>query len=142
MSFLEKFKKELEVEELKKSSTKKETPKQDSFETEGELAVDVYETKDELIIQSTIAGVKAEDLDISIENDIITIRGRRNKPKQTEECKYFYQECYWGPFSKQIVLPEGTNRTKTKASVKDGIFTLKIPKSKRKKRINIKAKDK
>ena len=95
---------------------------------EGELAIDVYETDGDFVIKSTIAGVKADDLDIAIENDIVTIRGSRQKQTIEEAKKYYYQECYWGAFSRQVILPEEVNGSKAEAAIKDGILTLKIPK--------------
>lgn len=95
---------------------------------EGELAIDVYETDNDFIIQSTIAGVKTEDLDITIENDIVTVRGSREKQTTEETKKYYYQECYWGAFSRQVILPEEVDGSKAEASMKDGVLTLRIPK--------------
>jgi len=95
---------------------------------EGELAIDVYETDSHFVIQSTIAGIKTEDLDITIENDIVTIRGSREKQISEETKKYYYQECYWGAFARQVILPEEVDGSKAEASMKDGVLTLKIPK--------------
>lgn len=97
-------------------------------EFEGELAIDVYETDGDFVVQSTIAGVKAGDLDITIENDIVTIRGSREKQTTQEGKKYYYQECYWGSFSRQVILPQEVDGSKAEASIKDGVLTLKIPK--------------
>ena len=121
-----------------KPESKKEWP-----ETEGQLAVDVFETDETLFIQSTIAGVKAEDLDITIENDMVTIKGRREKPDGIEKRNYFYQECYWGPFSRQIILPEEGDATEAEATLEGGVLTLRIPKLRRKqkKKIVVKEKD-
>ena len=109
--------------------TKEEAP--DWFEPEGELAVDVYQTNDEIVIQSTIAGVKPEDLDISIENDTITISGERRNIVEDKGKNYFYQECFWGAFSREIILPEEVDGGRAEASMKDGVFTLRIPKIER-----------
>jgi len=68
-------------------------------EYEGQLTLDVYQTKDNVVIKSTIAGVKSEDLDITIANDMVTIKGERKKQEEVKEDDYFYQECYWGSFS-------------------------------------------
>lgn len=95
---------------------------------EGQLAVDVFQTDSDLVIQSTIAGVKSEDLDISIQNDMVTIRGERKKELETNPQDYFHQECYWGPFSRQIILPEEIDPSKAKAELKNGILTLWLPK--------------
>ena len=72
---------------------------------EGQLAVDVYQDEKNIIVRAPIAGVKPEDLDISIHNDMVTIRGRREHDAKIEEPDYFYRECYWGSFSRSIILP-------------------------------------
>lgn len=119
-----------------KAKEKKEWP-----EPEGQLAIDVFETEDALVIQSTIAGVKAEDLDISIEDDMLTIKGERKKPDDNQQKNYFYQECYWGPFSRQVILPEEVDESQASAKLKDGILTLSMPKLKRKQRKKILVKE-
>ncbi len=115
-----------------KSSADKSEDKE-WFEQEGELAVDVFQTDTDIIIQSTIAGVKPEELDLSIKDDMVTISGERQSPSEEEEKSYFYQECYWGPFSRQIILPEEVDFNQAEATMKDGIFTLRMPKLERKK---------
>lgn len=107
------------------------------FEPEGQLAIDVYQTETELVIQSAIAGVKPENLDISIEEDQVLIKGSREKPPEEGERNYFYQECYWGPFSRQIILPEEVDPSRTEAEMKEGILTIRIPKIERKKKRKI-----
>lgn len=99
----------------------------DWMEAEGQLAIDVYQTEKELIIISTIAGIRSEEIDIAVEGDLVTIRGRREKPFVEEE-DYFTQECYWGPFSREIILPAEVDPTRTRASMKSGILTIRIPK--------------
>lgn len=118
----QKEEKPAEVKIIEKS--KKEEP-----DFEGELAIDVYETDNDFIIQSTIAGVKAEDLDITIENDIVTIRGSREKQVTQDTKKHYYQECYWGAFSRQVILPEEVDGSGAQATMKDGVLTLRIPKT-------------
>jgi len=108
---------------------------------EGQLAVDVYQTDAELVIQSTIAGVKSENLDISIEADTVLIKGNRNEPPEQGEKNYFYQECYWGPFSRQIILPEETDPSRAEATMKEGILTIRIPKIEREKKRKITVKE-
>ena len=117
----------------KKSSKKEETEESSWFEPEGELAVDVYQNNGEIVIQSTIAGVSSDDLDVNIENDVVTISGERRNPNEEEDKSYFYQECYWGPFSRQIILPEEIDTSRIEASMKDGVFTLRLPKLERQK---------
>ena len=121
-------------------------PKKDKAEKsdfEGELAIDVYETDNDFVIRSTIAGVKTEDLDITIENDIITIKGSRAEHASEQAKKYYYQECYWGTFSRQVILPEEVDGSKAEAAMKDGVLTLRIPKIEKilKRKIAIKKED-
>jgi HSP20 family protein len=144
---------EKQVEEVKKemAEEKKETIKSKtaedkerwanlSKEPEGQLAIDVYQTETELVLQSAIAGVKPESIDISIEGDMVTIRGTREKPEEEGEINYFYQECFWGPFSRQIILSVEVDPSRTEASLKDGILTVRIPKieRERKRKITVK----
>lgn len=97
-------------------------------ETEGQLAVDVYQTPADIVIKSTIAGVKPEDLDIAITSDMVTIRGRRESDDNLEDDDYFYHECYWGPFSRSIILPADVQTEKSLATLKNGVLTIKLPK--------------
>ena len=108
-------------------------PKEEFSDTEGELAVDVYQTDDEIVVQSAIAGVKPEDLDITVERDTVTIRGERGSSVTEHAKNYFHQECYWGAFSRQIILPEEVNPGMAEASMKSGILTLRLPKTERQK---------
>ena len=96
---------------------------------EGQLTLDVYQTSDNIVIKSTIAGVKAEDLDVTINNDMITIKGtRRNEDKMKSE-DYYYQECYLGSFSRSVILPIDIEVDQVKADLKDGILTISLPKA-------------
>ncbi|PIY89686.1 MAG: heat-shock protein Hsp20 [Candidatus Nealsonbacteria bacterium CG_4_10_14_0_8_um_filter_37_14] len=103
------------------------------------ISIDLYETESELVIQSTIAGVKASDLDISIEEGILSIWGAREKPAEdsSEKRTYLYQECYWGRFCRKIILPEGINHSEIQAAVKEGILTIRIPKMQKKEKRKI-----
>ena len=107
------------------------------FEPEGQLAIDVYQTDTEIVIRSTIAGAKPEDLDISIEADNILIKGNREEPPEAGQKNYFYQECFWGPFSRQIILPEEADPNRAEASMKEGVLIIRIPKIERKKKRKI-----
>jgi HSP20 family molecular chaperone IbpA len=111
------------------------------LETEGQLAIDVYQTDEELIIQSAIAGVKGDELDITIEGDKVTIRGMRDRPEKEEKMNYFYQECYWGPFSREIILPVEIDPGRAEAIFKEGILTIRIPKVERDKRRKLSIKE-
>lgn len=119
----------------KKSKTEIEKQvKKDWFEPEGELVLDLYETDKDLVVLSAIAGIKAEDLDILIEKDLLRIRGNRQKLKETEGKNYFFQEIYWGPFSREIILPKEVDGQRAQASMKEGILIIKIPKIEREKK--------
>lgn len=96
---------------------------------EGQLTIDVYQTDSDIVIKSTIAGVKPEDLDIQINNDMVTIRGERRKEDAVRDEDYYYQECYWGAFSRSIILPVDVEANKSEAIMKNGILTLKLPKA-------------
>ena len=108
-------------------------PQEEISDAEGELAVDVYQTEDEIVIQSAIAGVEPEDLDITVERDTVTIRGERGNGMTEHTKNYFHQECYWGMFSRQIILPEEVSPGGAEASMKNGILTLRLPKTERQK---------
>lgn len=98
---------------------------------EGQLTIDVYQTTDEMIIKSTIAGVKQEDLDITIATDMVTIQGARKKDDSISPEDYYYQELYWGAFSRSVILPQEIDTEGAKASLKDGILTIRLPKFER-----------
>ena len=109
---------------------------------EGQLSIDVYQTPGEIIIQSTIAGVKPEDIDISINNDLLTIRGHRSMDKKIKEENYLYRECYWGSFSRSIILPVEVEAEKIEAELENGVLTVTLPKAKSAKEISIKVREK
>ena len=98
-------------------------------EYEGELNIDMYQTRDNVIIKSTIAGVKGDDLDITIANDMLTIRGERKREEKIDQEDYFYQECYWGGFSRSVILPVDVDTEHIEADLKDGILTVILPKA-------------
>jgi len=128
---------EPEVKKEEKPSFAKATEgKGKWFEAEGQLAIDIYQTENELVIRSAIAGVKPEFLDISLEKDIITIKGKREKPFEEEE-DYFTQECYWGPFSRELILPVEVDPNLAEATMKEGILTIRLPKIEREKKKKI-----
>ncbi len=97
-------------------------------DSEGQLTIDVYQTPTEIVIKSTIAGVSPEDLDITITNDMVTIKGKREKDEVISEGDYYYQECYWGAFSRSVILPVDVEAEKAEAGMKNGILTLRLPK--------------
>jgi len=123
--------KKLKIKEKKRTSSiivpadKKE---KGWFKSEGQLVVDVYETNSDFVVLAAIAGILAKDLDVLIENDMLIIKGERPNPQKSKEKNYFYQECYWGPFSRKIILPEGVDISQAESSIEKGILVIKIPK--------------
>lgn len=118
-------------EELKPSKELmvEEEPLGDIFdEAEGELAVDVYQTPSSFIIESTIAGVNPEDIDISTTPESITIKGKREKEQRIKTEDYIHQECYWGRFSRTIILPQEIDPDKVQANIKNGVLKVSLPK--------------
>lgn len=109
-------------------------------ESEGQLAVDVYQTDKKIYIQSTIAGVNPDNLQISLHHDLLTIKGKRETNKKIKPEQYLYKECYFGPFSRSIILPSEVNSQKVEASLENGILTVSLEKIKNK-AIEIKVKD-
>ncbi|MFA7088096.1 MAG: Hsp20/alpha crystallin family protein [Patescibacteria group bacterium] len=109
-------------------------------EAEGQLAIDVYQTDKKIIIKSTIAGVKPDDLKISLHHDLLTIKGNRDAGKEINEENYLYRECYWGSFSRSIILPTEVDAKKVEAELENGVLTITLYKSHQNK-IEIKVKD-
>ena len=97
-------------------------------ETEGQLVLDVYQDEDNIIVKSTLAGVKPEDVEISITNDMLSIKGVREKEEEIRDDAYYYQECYWGAFARSVILPTEVDAESIKASIKNGILTITLPK--------------
>lgn len=96
---------------------------------EGQLAVDCVETLSDIIIRSAIAGVKQEDLDIHVSEDVVTIRGQRHLDRNPAHSTVHYSECFWGAFSRSIVLPCRVKTDEADAVIKNGILTITIPKA-------------
>lgn len=95
---------------------------------EGELSVDVYQSQNEIIVKTMVAGVKPEDLDVSITRDMVTIKGKREMEKIVEENDYLHKELYWGSFSRAIVLPQEIDVDTAEAVEKHGLLIIKLPK--------------
>jgi len=102
-------------------------------EEEGRLTVDVYQTDDEIVIVAPVAGVSPDDIDISLSGDMITIKGKREMNPKENEVDYLYQECFWGSFSRTIILPSEIDPEKVKATLKEGILKIHLPKVKKEK---------
>ena len=111
--------------QLAKASKSKKSSKN---ARQGVLMVDVYQTEDDIIIKSTLAGVTSDNIDVSVTADMVTIRGVREADKEIKEESYYYRELYWGSFSRSIILPVDVDSDKAVASMKNGILTIKMPK--------------
>ncbi len=96
--------------------------------SENQLAIDVYQNDQEIIIKSDMAGVKPEDLKISLHNDLLTIRCQKNNNLIISEEDYFYKECSYGFFSRSIILPTEVNNQKVDATLENGVLTITLQK--------------
>jgi len=107
---------------------------------EGQLTVDVHQTGDDIIVQTMVAGVKPEDLDVTITRDMVTIKGTREKLSTVSEEDYFYKELYWGSFSRTVLLPQEVDPEEAEATERNGLLTLRLPKIDKDKKRNLKVK--
>jgi len=110
-----------------------EEPTWDDSEPEGQLTVDVYQTPAEIVVESAIAGVSPENIDIQVTGDSISIRGSRHREKEVGDEDYLYQECYWGRFARSIILPQEVDPENASVTFKNGILTVRLPKVNKKK---------
>ncbi len=95
---------------------------------EGQLALDVYQTEDDVIIKAPLAGVEPDDLEIGLTDDVVTIKGHRKDREVVSSENYFAQECYWGQFSRTYLLPIKVDSDEGKAEIKNGILIITLPK--------------
>lgn len=95
---------------------------------EGQLAIDAYQDEDNVVLKAPIAGVSIEDLEISITDEVVTVKGTRRNEAEIERQNYFVQECYWGSFMRSYILPVSVDAAKAEAFLRNGILTIKIPK--------------
>ena len=107
---------------------------------EAELAVDVYQTPTEIIVQTMVAGVKPEDLELSIARDIVSIVGKREENRNIDDENYFTKELYWGKFSRTISLPSEVEPEEVDATERHGLLTIKIKKVDKEKKNSVKIK--
>lgn len=112
--------------------TGRQTPARRTYEeevpSEGQLPVDMYQTPDEIIIRTFIAGVRPDETNVSISRDMVTIEGSREEREQIIGSDYFSRELFWGSFSRTILLPEEVDVDASVATAKDGLLTLVLPK--------------
>ena len=97
---------------------------------EGQLAVDVAQTADELIVVAAMAGTRPENIELHLHNDLLTIRGERVSPVALSD-EHFYHECYWGKFSRSIVLPVNVRVESVQAQYSHGVLVIRLPKANR-----------
>jgi len=107
-------------------------------EPEGELAVDVYQTPDCIVVKALVAGVQPQTIDISLTREMLTISGIRADEREVEEENYFQRELYWGSFSRTILLPEEIDVDRAEASEKHGILMIRLPKINKKRETKLK----
>jgi len=102
----------------------------ESEDLPGQLAVDVYETREKLVVKARTAGVNKSDLDVSIADNTLSIRGTLSAGNEDDVENYFVQECYWGEFSRSIALPVPVREEEIEAVLKDGVLTISFAKVK------------
>ncbi len=107
-------------------------------DADGQLAVDVYQTPSEIVVKCMVAGVKPEDLDISITRDMVTVKGEREEGHEASGDDFFHRELYWGTFSRTIVLPQEIEVEEAEATNKNGLLTIKLPKLDKHKQAKVK----
>jgi len=112
----------------------------ESKEEEGQLSVDVYQTPTDIVIQTMVAGVRPEDLQINITRDMVNIRGKREQNRTIDESNYFTSELYWGAFSRTISLPEEIDPEEAEAIEKHGLLMIRMPKIDKNKQTTLKVK--
>src|SRR3989338_8227310 len=106
----------------------------------GWLAVDVYQTGTDIIVQTMVAGVKPEDLEISVERSILTIRGKREENRNVDDSSYFLKELYWGKFSRSISLPHEVEPEEVDATERHGLLTVRVQKVDKEKKNSVRVK--
>jgi HSP20 family protein len=137
-------KSETEMEEdvfLKITNNEESSSVESELEPVGELSIDVYSEGDYLMIKSTVAGVKPDDIEVFVDADILTIRGKRQKDETISKDNYFFQECYWGSFERSLRLPITINRDSIEAKLKGGVLTIKLRKLKEEEKVSIKVQE-
>lgn len=109
-------------------SMMRSVPRDDDAEAEGQLPVDVHQTQGEIIIRAFVAGVRPDELNISISRDMVELDGSRSERTQISGTDYFTRELFWGSFSRTIMLPQEIDVDASTASAKDGLLTITLPK--------------
>lgn len=97
---------------------------------ENELKLNVYQTENEIVIKAIVAGAKPRDMEIDVANDILTVKGTTDKNEEVGAKTYYYKECHFGTFSRSIILPSDVDTTNIKATLKNGVLTIRLTKIK------------
>ena len=109
---------------------------------EAQLSIDIYQDEDNLYVITPVAGSLSQSLDIHLDKDILTIKGERTSEYAAEKHnQYIYQECYWGKFSRSVILPFPVLADKIEATLKDNVLKIKLQKADETKKISIKVKE-
>ncbi|OGF58157.1 hypothetical protein A3B05_00120 [Candidatus Giovannonibacteria bacterium RIFCSPLOWO2_01_FULL_43_160] len=128
-SFFERLTGSVKVEPVEESGMLHKTQKHDlPQDEEGQLTIDVWQTPEEIMVQAIVGGVRLDDLDVEVTHDMVTLRGKRERQKEISGNDYFYQELYWGAFSRSILLPQEVDSDEAEATMKNGLLTIKLPK--------------
>jgi len=114
-----------EIPSAKHRSAPKDEP---AIDEDAQLSIDMYQNPSEIIIQAMVAGVRPEDLDVSITQEMVTIKGRRSYQHQVTEDNFYYRELYWGSFSRSILLPQEVDAEEAQATIKHGVLNIRLPK--------------
>ncbi|MBI4252975.1 Hsp20/alpha crystallin family protein [Candidatus Uhrbacteria bacterium] len=96
---------------------------------EGQLLVDMYETDDMIVIRSFVAGVDPDHIEISMHNDMLTIRGTRQDMEEIHDDRFYHRECHWGTFSRSVIIPKTIDPDRIRALFKNGVVTILLPKA-------------
>ncbi len=120
-----------EIELAKAKMARVKEPPQEA-EPEAQLTLDISQTSEDIIVESAIAGVRPEDIDVNVTEDSVSIKGNRSRGAE-ESRDYLYQECYWGRFARSVILPEAVDPEHADVCFKNGVLTIRLPKANRKK---------
>lgn len=138
-SFFEKLTGSIDLDNLEKNiMTASDTSPLDTWTKElgsgdGELAIDMYQTPTHVIVQTVVGGIPQEDIDVSVMEDMVLIKGKRERHKEVSREDLFLKELYWGTFSRSILLPEPVDADRAEATYKHGLLTIQLPKLKKEK---------
>ncbi len=116
------------AQEEESDNTQESWNQSDDEEQDGELPIDMYQTRDAIVIRALVAGVDPDDLNISITRDMVTLKGQREEVQEAPDEDYYHRELFWGSFSRSIVLPEEIVIDEAEAKEKHGLLEITLPK--------------